>query len=614
MNTKFNGARYHFCKEDVKFLWVRAPDFSAASVIGRSYYLCLELANGLSSSKILKSLPFFGELGDLILMPGEVFCSSSKLVPILSCPGDCTVSYEVLFQLISLVHLQKISSAHVNLNLFSVLSQLSSDTAIKILMKMHKLNSTCHKPIYFIQNNLSRFGKQQSLSSNGNTQEKLMSCRRVLITPSKVYFLGPELETSNYVVKHFSAYASDFLRVTFVDEDRCKLPSQAISTRIGKDIFSKPYRTGIYNRILSVLRDGISIGSKKFEFLAFSASQLRDSSIWMFASNDFVTASSIREWMGQFNEIYSVSKCAARMGQLFSSSTPTFNVSSLEVKVIPDIETISDGVKYCFSDGIGKISVSFAKQVAKKLGLINTPSAFQIRYGGYKGVITVDRTSFCKLSLRPSMLKFKSNNTMLNVTKCSESQPCYLNREIVILLSTLGVDDEIFELLQHDQMRLLDNMLTSKEAALRVLGRMKGSAIKTALKMLMHGYAPDSEPYLLALLKAYREYQLSDIRSRCRIFVPRARVLIGCLDELGALEYGQVFLKVSMTDEELQNPDQAFFTKVDKSTAVVVGKVVITKNPCLHPGDIRVVEAVYDPKLDNMGWVDCLVFPQKGQR
>jgi RNA-dependent RNA polymerase len=46
------------------------------------------------------------------------------------------------------------------------------------------------------------------------------------------------------------------------------------------------------------------------------------------------------------------------------------------------------------------------------------------------------------------------------------------------------------------------------------------------------------------------------------------------------------------------------------SPTIVKGKVVVAKNPCLHPGDIRILEAVDAPSLHHL--VDCLVFPQKG--
>ncbi|XP_042467926.1 probable RNA-dependent RNA polymerase 2 [Zingiber officinale] len=611
---KESNDRFRVCREDIQFLWVRTTDFSPNGSIGKSFYYCLQLSDGLSCAEILRKLPFSRALGELILSKRKS-SSSSSLVS-FNCLGDCSVPYEILYQINSLVHMQKITFRQVTIDLFDILKGLPSDVAIKILMKMHKLVSTCYDPVQFIKDELSRI-KRSSTSpfSKSIIAQNMMSCYRVLVTPSRIYCLGPELEKSNYVVKHFSAHASDFLRVTFVDEDWSKLPSDAISAKIDSGVFSEPFRTAIYTRILSILRDGLPICSKKFEFLAFSASQLRSNSVWMFASNDNLTAESIRKWMGHFNGIRSVSKCAARMGQLFSSSMQTMNVPPPDVKIIPDVEiTTEDGKKYCFSDGIGKISLPFARQIAQKCGLSNTPSAFQIRYGGYKGVIVSDRKSFWKLSLRRSMLKFESANTMLSVTKWSEYQPCFLNREIVCLLSTLGVKDEIFESMQHDQMQLLDKMLTDTEIALRVLDTLSGPDIRTAVKMLIQGYKPNSEPYLLMMLKAHREYQLLDIRSKCRIFVPKGRVLIGCLDETSVLDYGQVYIKVTMTKEELQKENTNFIKNADQITATIVGKVLVTKNPCLHPGDIRVLQAVYDPLIDYLGLVDCLIFPQKGKR
>ncbi|XP_077237792.1 RNA-dependent RNA polymerase 2 [Tasmannia lanceolata] len=618
--SKFSNDRYHVCKEDFEFLWVRTTDFSKSKSIGHSSYFCWEL-NGLLASEIRSCFPHYEELGDLQKKKeGGLFCSETELVPVINSPSDSKLAYEILYQLNSLVHTQKLSVTAANTELFDILSGLTVDTANMILSKLHMMKSTCYDPAHFIQNQLNTLKSNQrhplSLSKSMPTDKNLMACHRVLITPSKVYFLGPELETSNYIVKHYSAYASDFLRVSFVDEDWSKLHSDAISTRIEHGICSEPYRTGIYNRILSFLRYGITIGTKKFEFLVFSASQLRANSVWMFASNSAVSAENIREWMGHFSKIRSVSKCAARMGQLFSSSRQTCSVPTQDVQVIPDIEVTIDGIKYCFSDGVGKISLNFARQVAQKCGLNQTPSAFQIRYGGYKGVVAVDRTSFRKLSLRRSMLKFDSRNTMLNITKWSEYLPCYLNREIICLLSTLGIEDEKFESMQHEQMRLLDEMLTNGEVALNVLEGMAGGDTKSILvKMLLKGYEPDVEPYLSMMLKAHREYQLSDIRSKCRIFVEKGRVLLGCMDETCTLNYGEVYIRVTMTKAELQDSGQDYFRKVDEATSVVVvGKIVVTKNPCLHPGDIRVLQAIYDPALEATDLVDCIVFPQKGER
>jgi RNA-dependent RNA polymerase len=222
------------------------------------------------------------------------------------------------------------------------------------------------------------------------------------------------------------------------------------------------------------------------------------------------------------------------------------------------------------------------------------------------------------------MKKFESESTMLSITKCSDYQSAFLNREIITLLSTLGVPDEVFDMMQRDHLMLLDKILTSCEAALRSVQRLSGRDLKMVVEMLKEGYEPASEPYLFMVLKAQRACQLVDIRTRCRIIVPRARVSIGCLDELGRLEYGQVYIRVTLTKEELLErakeelmemaEEKLHLHKFDGETAIVVGKVVVTKNPCLHPGDARVLDAVYDPELDDMGLIDCLIFPQKGKR
>lgn len=617
VTSKVIGNRYYFCKEDFEFIWVRTTDFSMMKSIGQSSSLCWEMKEESPVLNIFTSLPYYKkDPKDLILEEGEEFGSTSVLVPLVKWQSDAFLPYEILYQLNSLVHTHKISLGSVDDDLIEILGSLDVQTAMMILQKLHKLHSTCYEPLSFIKTRLHILNAKKLPSSLKITNQKLMRCHRVLVTPSKIYCLGPELETSNYVVKKFSAYASDFVRVTFVEEDWSKLPPNALSASLQQGIFAKPYRTNIYHRILSVLNEGIVIGAKRFEFLAFSASQLRSNAVWMFASNENVSAEDIREWMGCFNKIRSVSKCAARMGQLFSSSMQTLEVPSQEVEVIPDVEVTTDGIGYCFSDGIGKISLSFATQIAQKCGLNHTPSAFQIRYGGYKGVIAVDRNSFRKISLRGSMLKFESENRMLNVTKWSDSMPCYLNREIVSLLSSLGVDDKVFEAMQDQQLSRLEKMLTSREVALGVLESMSGSDAKGILaQMLLQGYEPNVEPYLSMMLRAHHNSLLSDLRSRCRIFVPKGRILIGCMDETGILEYGQVYCRTTMTKTELLQLDgQSFFQKVDETTSVLIGKVVVTKNPCLHPGDVRVLEAVYEVALEEKGLVDCVVFPQKGER
>ena len=79
---------------------------------------------------------------------------------------------------------------------------------------------------------------------------------------------------------------------------------------------------------------------------------------------------------------------------------------------------------YCFTDGIGKISKTMAKEICEAHFDGQYTSAFQIRFGGFKGVVGVDPEldASHSLQLRPSMKKFESNHTrldVLNVAKVS---------------------------------------------------------------------------------------------------------------------------------------------------------------------------------------------------
>ena len=105
------------------------------------------------------------------------------------------------------------------------------------------------------------------------------------------------------------------------------------------------------------------------------------------------------------------------------------------------------------------------------------------------------------------------------------------------------------------------------------------------------------EPFFRQLLQTLISNNLQQLVTRAHIRVPKGRYMFGVVDEYALLEPGQIFVQI--TDD-------------DGSKTVLEGPIAITKNPCHHPGDLRVLQAVDHPRLHHL--YDVLVFPQRGTR
>ena len=169
---------------------------------------------------------------------------------------------------------------------------------------------------------------------------------RVFVTPLRTICWGPEVDSPNRVLRQFSEHLDRFLRVSFTDEDWSRLQISKTDEPMDE----------LYKRVRRILRDGLVVGGRHFEFLATSSSQLREHSCWFFARTPDLTADHIRSWTGNFSHIRNVAKYAARMGQCFSSTVTgkECQVRKEEFEDVIDIKT-HDG-QYTFTDGIGTIS------------------------------------------------------------------------------------------------------------------------------------------------------------------------------------------------------------------------------------------------------------------
>jgi RNA-dependent RNA polymerase len=90
---------------------------------------------------------------------------------------------------------------------------------------------------------------------------------------------------------------------------------------------------GDSHRVKEAMRPGIDIGGRRYEFLAYSSSQLKEQSVWLFAPCDDLSTQDVLEFMGDFSQIRCIGKAAARMGQCFSS---TVDAMELQVRISHD--------------------------------------------------------------------------------------------------------------------------------------------------------------------------------------------------------------------------------------------------------------------------------------
>jgi RNA-dependent RNA polymerase len=136
---------------------------------------------------------------------------------------------------------------------------------------------------------------------------------------------------------------------------------------------------------------------------------------------------------------------------------------------------------YCFTDGIGMISPEFAKEISK-----NSSSAFQIRFGGHKGVLAVnDYLKDFKILLRPSMCKFDCEHTSLEIVKSSSFSYGCLNRQLIILLSYLGIPDKVFIDKQSAKIEECENILMDKKIAIEVFSKIFHGEISIMMVQLL---------------------------------------------------------------------------------------------------------------------------------
>eukprot|EP00961_Rhodomonas_salina_P236777 3200310-Rhodomonas_salina.1 len=277
--------------------------------------------------------------------------------------------------------------------------------------------------------------------------------------------------------------ALDFLRVAFGDEDGGRFLRGDTSSKV------------LCERMEQIPRDGININGRRYEFLGYSSSQLKELGMW-FVHFDRARQWNVKkvwQWIGDLDQIRLPSKFAARMGQAFSTTVTTVQLnpsSNLQarrgVAAASGQQAFSMAVENdverhgkVFTDGSGTISrenldaclrkVPFLVGNIEDVGIVQvsapdpTPRSDlktvsergnppQVRIGGAKGTLALDPSlprrgqdgKDVHCVLRQSMLKYDADMRDMEVVSVGKQLPYFLNQSVIAMLETHGVRQHVF--------------------------------------------------------------------------------------------------------------------------------------------------------------------------
>ena len=207
------------------------------------------------------------------------------------------------------------------------------------------------------------------------------------------------------------------------------------------------------------------------------------------------------------------------------------------------------------------------------------------------------------------MTKFRgsTSNDVEICTAAYKANELRLNEQLIKILEDMGVEPQFFLDLQAREIERLRSTTSRTENASEFLKSLSiGDKINLPrfLRKLSHlQLSFQDDNFLTGMVEAAVLIQLRTLKYKTRIPVKDGFTLLGIMDETGILEEGQIFCIVDM----------------DGQARVITGdhgqRVIISRSPALHPGDVQLAAAVAVPESSPLMQLrNCICFSQKGPR
>jgi hypothetical protein len=194
------------------------------------------------------------------------------------------------------------------------------------------------------------------------------------------------------------------------------------------------------------------------------------------------------------------------------------------------------------------------------------------------------------------------------------SSSASLNAQVIVLLHALGVNASVFVSLLEAHLDRVDSLsdwnsdfmfveyflepcmritYVTHIAAIRAPDAKAFVSFLDVFALVCQGFSKRDQ-YIRNTIEGVSTALMDKLEKKLSIPVKRSRRALGVADPTGQLKPGTVFFQHSVKDSPIPQ--------------MIVGKIVVTRNPCYHPGDVRVLEAVACPALADLA--DVLVFPR----
>ncbi len=448
--------------------------------------------------------------------------------------------------------------------------------------------------------------------------------RILVVTPTARHLEGPFSERSNSILRQYGHASDHFIRVRWREEDHS-------TYFVGNDWDVGEF---LHRAVKPIFTKDIIVGGRSYQFLVSTASGVREQTAVFVTPFEVdgvrYDADKIRSQMGTFAKTERMpAKWMARLGQNFSTSKFGADLSAAEVGAVePDIAPqLGRGRQspWVFTDGCGTISPLLADEIERRMVAQLSEydrrrqvssTCYQIRLGGAKGMVSIDPTLAGRwVVVRESMVKFEAAGPLtLNIAnQFGLPSPLFTNRSLIQILEALGVDKDAFLDVERAAISETHRARTSTEGMVTLLDKMNlasGARLSSTLAWLAPLLPAQQteaiqDDFIQHAVNLAVVHSLREIKFRSRLPLPGCWTLVGVADEEpgGFLAPNEIYACVH---------------EPGKEPVYLEGEVVITRSPCIHPGDVRKVRAIgklppgLAPRIAAQR--NCVVFSVRGGR